>query len=58
MEDARNKLWPILRVGWSVWPALQMINLSLVPIPLQPLFVSGAGLFWNMYVSLIAQGSP
>lgn len=37
-----------------VWPPLQYINFSFVPLRLQVLFVNGANLFWNTYLSFAA----
>ncbi len=58
LENCRSKLWDIQKVSWSVWPVFQLINFSVVPLSLRPLFVSGVGLFWNMYVSFVAQRPP
>ena len=31
IKNAEDKLWPVLRVNWVVWPVLQAINFTFVP---------------------------
>lgn len=49
-----EKLWPTLQVNWVVWPVLQGINMSLVPLPYRVLFVNVASLFWSAFLSNMA----
>jgi hypothetical protein len=53
-----DKLWPTLKVNWVVWPVLQGINLSVVPLQYRLLFVNVASLFWSAYLSSVASGAP
>jgi len=41
-------------VDWCAWPFLQLINFSLVPLRYQVLYVNGCNLFWNTFLSFMA----
>ena len=50
-KNTKEKFWPTMLVNWKVWPATQLINLSIVPVPYRVLYVNTLGLFWNCYLS-------
>ncbi|RYG44337.1 Mpv17/PMP22 family protein [archaeon] len=54
VRSVEQKLWPTLKVNWLVWPTLQAINFSIVPLPYRILFVNTASLFWSAYLSSMA----
>jgi protein Mpv17 len=61
VQAVQDKLWPVLKVNWVVWPLLSAINLGLVPPPYRLLFVNFASLGWSAYLSLAANakaGAP
>jgi len=43
-------------VDWCAWPFLQLINFSLVPLRYQVLYVNVCNLFWNTFLSFMANG--
>lgn len=47
----QEKLWPTLKVNWVVWPVLQAVNLSVVPLPYRILYINFCSLFWSAYLS-------
>jgi len=50
-----EEFWPILRAGWSVWPAVATINYTLVPTVQGRNLLGGlCGIAWGTYMSMIA----
>lgn len=47
----QEKLWPTLKVNWVVWPVLQGINMSMVPLQYRLLYINFCSLFWSAYLS-------
>ena len=47
----RNVWWDILKTNWMVWPAVQIINFSLVPVQHRLLAVNLVAIFWNTFLS-------
>ncbi|CAK7269373.1 hypothetical protein SEPCBS119000_003535 [Sporothrix epigloea] len=41
-----------LKANFTIWPAVQLINFRLMPVPLQLPFVSTVGIAWTAYLSL------
>lgn len=39
-----------------VWPPLQLINFTFVPLRLQVLYINLANLGWNTFLSMMAAG--
>jgi len=50
-DETLSKLWPTLVTNWKIWPAVQVLNLSVVPTQMQAIVVSAVGFFWNIYLS-------
>jgi protein Mpv17 len=50
-KKIEDKLWPTLKVNWVVWPVLQAVNLSVVPLPFRILYINFCSLFWSAYLS-------
>ncbi|CAK7275238.1 hypothetical protein SEPCBS57363_006579 [Sporothrix epigloea] len=48
----RDMFVPTLKANFTVWPAVQLINFRLMPVPLQLPFVSTVGIAWTAYLSL------
>ena len=51
IQKIKDKLWPTLQVNWVVWPVLQGVNLSVVPLQYRILYINVCSLFWSAYLS-------
>jgi protein Mpv17 len=55
LEECKQKvikvLPPTILTGTAFWPAVTVINFMYVPPAARVLFVNGAGLFWNAWIS-------
>ena len=49
--ELQHKLWPTLLTNWKVWPILQIINFTYVPVALQVAYIAFFSLFFNVYLS-------
>lgn len=54
VQAVQEKLWPVLKVNWVVWPLLSAINLGLVPPPYRLLWINFCSLGWSAYLSMAA----
>uniref|UniRef100_A0A131XZZ0 Mitochondrial inner membrane protein Mpv17 n=1 Tax=Ixodes ricinus TaxID=34613 RepID=A0A131XZZ0_IXORI len=54
----RKDYVPILTTGYMLWPAAQLVNFHLVPLPYRLPFASGVGLVWNTYLAWKANKTP
>ena len=52
-EELKVKFVPTIYANWTVWPYLNLINFSLVPVPWRVLFSNTCGMFWNAYLSYV-----
>ena len=53
-QQVADKLWPTLKVNWVVWPVLQAVNMSVVPLQYRLLYVNVCSLFWSAFLSNMA----
>ena len=44
-----------LQGNWMVWPFVQVVNFSYVPVDYRVLFVNGLSIFWNCYLSYVSK---
>jgi hypothetical protein len=49
----RKELWQTLQANWTIWPVVQLVNFSIVPIQYQVLVVNSVAVFWNAYLSYV-----
>jgi protein Mpv17 len=57
-QTVKDKLYPTLLANWKIWPAAQLINFYLVPVPYRVLWANFVGLFWNVILSYLSHSSP
>eukprot|EP01031_Cornospumella_fuschlensis_P036989 gene36989-44875_t len=50
----KRNLWPSLVANWYCWPAINLLNFQYVPVQYRVLFANVAAVFWNMFLSNIA----
>ena len=46
--------FPLIKNGWKVWPAVSLLNFTVVPVHRRILVGSIFGLFWGIFLSLLA----
>ncbi|ODV65451.1 hypothetical protein HYPBUDRAFT_114012 [Hyphopichia burtonii NRRL Y-1933] len=46
-----------LQTNWLVWPVVQLVNFSLIPLRFQLLFVNLVSIGWNCYLSMALNSS-
>ncbi|KAK5128714.1 hypothetical protein LTR85_000047 [Meristemomyces frigidus] len=55
-QDVQDKFWPMIFAGQKLWPAVSVLSFTVVPFEHRTLFGSIVGLFWGVYLSLVAGG--
>ncbi|CZT15678.1 related to integral membrane protein, Mpv17/PMP22 family [Ramularia collo-cygni] len=55
-QDVQEQFWPMTFAGQKLWPAVSILSFTVVPFEYRMLFGSVAGLFWGIYLSLVAGG--
>jgi len=51
---AREEFWPLMKAGWTVWPAVSLLNYAAVKsVEGRALVGSLAGMGWGVYLSLV-----
>lgn len=53
VSKVKELLWPTLLENWKVWPAVQLLNFSVVPVKYQVLFVNCVAIWWNFVLSMM-----
>lgn len=53
-RDVRRDTLPLMINGWKLWPAVSILNFTVVPVHRRILVGSIVGLFWGIYLSTIA----
>ncbi|KAI5462133.1 putative integral membrane protein, Mpv17/PMP22 family [Mariannaea sp. PMI_226] len=48
-----NVWWPALSTNWMVWPFVQMINFTFLPLQHRVLFANLVSIGWNSYLSWV-----
>ncbi|KAF9544790.1 hypothetical protein EC957_011694 [Mortierella hygrophila] len=52
-DKLNNTFIPTLQANYLVWPMVQLVNFSVMPLQLRLPFVSVVGIAWNAYLSLM-----
>ncbi|KAL7647581.1 UNVERIFIED_CONTAM: hypothetical protein RMT77_001181 [Armadillidium vulgare] len=50
-RQIKRDYFDIITTNWMIWPAVQVINFSYVPLRNQVLVVQIVALFWNTYIA-------
>ena len=53
-RDLRRETLPLRISGWKLWPIVSILNFTVVPLQRRILVGSVVGLFWGVYLSMIA----
>jgi protein Mpv17 len=53
-QNVQNKFIPVFESSMKFWTGISLVNYSLVPIHLRPVFVSCWSMVWQTYVSYIS----
>jgi protein Mpv17 len=53
-----TNLWPSLRANWTLWPAVQLINQSIVPLQFRMLVAATVNIPWAAYLATKAAAAP
>eukprot|EP01113_Clastostelium_recurvatum_P002551 TRINITY_DN11075_c0_g1_i1.p1 TRINITY_DN11075_c0_g1~~TRINITY_DN11075_c0_g1_i1.p1 ORF type:complete len:308 (-),score=53.55 TRINITY_DN11075_c0_g1_i1:33-956(-) len=53
-EHTKNVYWQTYIADCIVWPPLQLVNFTFVPLRFQVLYVNLCNLFWNAFLSFMA----
>lgn len=54
-DKIKNNLWTSVRGSWSVWPIAHAINFRLIPTSQRLLYINTIQIFYNCFLSIIAQ---
>jgi len=58
IQISRQDFWALMSAGWKLWPAISLINFTVVKsVEKRNLVGALAGMVWNVYLSLVAGGS-
>ncbi|KAI9056198.1 hypothetical protein LZ554_001126 [Drepanopeziza brunnea f. sp. 'monogermtubi'] len=53
VQVAKDNFWPMIRAGWTLWPAVSFANFALIKtVQGRQLLGSLAGMAWGIYLSL------
>jgi protein Mpv17 len=47
----RSVFVPVMWNNYKIWPAVQFLNMSVIPLQYRVVFVQFIAVFWNMYLS-------
>jgi protein Mpv17 len=50
-EHQSSVMWDVIQANWVLWPAVQVINLGLLPPKYRVVVVNFVAIFWNLYMS-------
>ncbi|KAF4507490.1 hypothetical protein G6O67_003982 [Ophiocordyceps sinensis] len=57
-ERLARTWWPALQTNWMVWPFVQMINFTFLPLQHRVLFANVISIGWNCYLSWVNSQTP
>jgi protein Mpv17 len=50
VDMIRNNIVDTMIMNWKIWPAAQILNFWLIPMPYRVLFVNVVGLVWQIFL--------
>lgn len=53
-KAVRKNMWETLVANWYCWPVINFLNFLVIPLEYRVLFSNFAAVFWNMFLSTIA----
>ncbi|KAL2108272.1 hypothetical protein VUR80DRAFT_4006 [Thermomyces stellatus] len=53
-KAVREKIWPIIRAAWKLWPWVSICNFLWVPVERRVLVASCVGFGWNMILAAMS----
>ena len=53
VKNMSELLVPTMIANWKVWPAVMLINFSIMPQHFSVLYVNVVAIFWNAYISYV-----
>lgn len=56
-DDVAEQFWPMFLANCKLWPLVNIISFTLVPLEHRMLFSQMINLVWGVYLSLIADGT-
>ncbi|PXF47874.1 PXMP2/4 family protein 2 [Gracilariopsis chorda] len=56
-DNIKAKLWPVMKANWTLWPAAQVVNFSIVPKDFQVIYVNCVALIWNVIFTYISHSA-
>ena len=54
LRTTKNSLWETLVANWYCWPIINFVNFLVIPVNYRVLFSNLAAVFWNMFLSSVA----
>lgn len=51
MGIVQQRIGPVLRAGWKIWPIVALTNFVFVPVESRVLLISCVGFGWNIFLS-------
>lgn len=48
-----TNFWPTLTTNWMIWPLVQLLNFSIIPVRFNLLLVNIVSIVWNCYLSFV-----
>ena len=57
-HEATQKIMPVLRVNWIVWPMLHLVTFTMVTLKYRVLWINVCSLGWSCFLSRRAAAAP
>ncbi|ORY56423.1 Mpv17/PMP22 family protein [Pseudomassariella vexata] len=54
LDVVKEKEWGLIKAGWTIWPAVCVVNFYWVPVKSRVIVASCVGFGWNIFLSLVS----